>query len=255
MARKKNAAQPAEKAATRTTVNAAEVAQFDRLGQQWWDVAGPMAPLHRLNPIRIDYIKTQILAHTGAASLKGITIADVGCGGGLAAEALCRLGAKVTGLDAGAENIAVATAHAKAESLSIDYRATTVEAVAAQGEKFSVVTALEIIEHVDDVPLFIESCTKIVAPDGLLIFSTLNRTAKSFALGIVAAEYILRWLTPGTHDWRKFVKPSELSAQLRPHGFKAVDVCGLVYRPLAREFAQDPRDIDVNYLLTAKRGN
>ncbi len=243
-----------KKEATRTTVNAAEVAQFDRLGNRWWDESGPMAPLHRINPVRIAYIKDRILAHTGGRDLKGVRIADIGCGGGLAAEALARLGAKMTGIDAGAENIAVAKDHAQTQKLTIDYRATTVEAVAAKGETFDVVTALEIIEHVDDVPLFVESCAALVKPGGLLIFSTLNRTAKSFALGIVAAEYVLRWLEPGTHTWRKFVKPSELSAQLRPNGFKVTDVCGLVYRPLRDEFTLDPREIDVNYLLTAVRG-
>lgn len=253
MAGQKKAVKAAKKGATRTTVNASEVAQFDRLGQTWWDPAGPMAPLHRINPVRIGYIKDRILAHTGRKDLKGLRIADIGCGGGLAAEELARLGAVVTGIDAGADNIAVAKAHAKAAKLNIDYRATTVEAVAAKGETFDVVTALEIIEHVDDVPLFVESCAALVKPDGLLMFSTLNRTAKSFALGIVAAEYILRWLTPGTHTWKKFVKPSELSAHLRRADFTVTDIAGLVYRPLRDEFVIDTRDLDVNYLLSATR--
>jgi 2-polyprenyl-6-hydroxyphenyl methylase/3-demethylubiquinone-9 3-methyltransferase len=250
---KKDRSKPS-KGTTRTTVNTAEVAQFDRLGAEWWDESGPMAPLHRLNPVRMAYIEEKILALTGRTNLKGLSIADIGCGGGLAAEALAQRGATVTGIDAGAENIAVAAAHAKAQKLKIDYRATTVEALAASGETFDAVTALEIIEHVDDVPLFVESCAQLVRPGGVLIFSTLNRTPKSFALGIVAAEYILRWLKPGTHNWRKFVKPSELSARLRPCGFRPVDVCGLVYRPFSGDFALDARDIDVNYLLTATRG-
>lgn len=257
MSDKKKTSHVTQERATRSTVNAAEIAQFDRLGEEWWDIKGPMAPLHALNPVRVDYIKEQILAHTGRAPgkapLKGLRIADIGCGGGLLAEALCRLGATVTGIDAGRENIAIATAHAKREGLDIDYRATTAEDVAAEGAQFDIVTALEIIEHVDDPELFVASCAKLVKKDGLLFFSTLNRTPKSFLLGIVAAEYVLRWLKPGTHSWKKFIKPSELSRLLRPCGFQVTDITGLIYHPLDGSFALDNRDLDVNYILTSAR--
>lgn len=242
-----------------TTVNAEEIRQFERLGSQWWDEKGPMKPLHKLNPVRMAYLKAQITAHygrpaDGMRALAGLKIADIGCGGGIVAEPLCRMGAAVTGIDAGAENIAVARAHAEAQGLEIDYLATTAEDVAASGRKFDVVTALEIIEHVDDVDLFVRSCCKMVKDDGLVIFSTLNRTAKSYALGIVAAEYILRWVPRGTHDWKKFLRPSEIARRLRDNGFAPADACGLVYRPATRDFALDAGDLDVNYFLTAKRG-
>lgn len=251
MTRQKNPSDSKKNATTRTTVNAAEVAQFDRLGDRWWDMDGPMRPLHRLNPVRASYIQEQI--EKRLTPRKSLRLADIGCGGGILAEAMARAGYAVTGIDAGADNIAVAAAHAGTQDLDIDYRATTVEDVAATGEKFDVVTALEIIEHVDDVPLFVKSCCDIVAPGGMIVFSTLNRTAKSLALGVVAAEYILRWLPRGTHDWRKFVKPSELSRQLRDNGFAPRDVTGLVYRPLRGDFALDARDLDVNYLMVATR--
>lgn len=257
MAGKKKSTDGVKTTATRSTVNADEIAQFDRLGAEWWDINGPMAPLHALNPVRVAYIKDRILAHYGrkdsAQPLKGIRIADIGCGGGLLSEALCALGAEVTGIDAGAENIAIASAHAKSQALRIDYRATTAEDVAASGEQFDVVTALEIIEHVDDAELFVASCAKLARKDGMLFFSTLNRTPKSFLLGIVAAEYVLRWLKPGTHTWKKFVKPSELSRMLRDTSFKVTDISGLIYNPINGAFALDARDLDVNYILTSTR--
>jgi 2-polyprenyl-6-hydroxyphenyl methylase/3-demethylubiquinone-9 3-methyltransferase len=184
-------------------------------------------------------------------SLKDLNIADIGCGGGLVAEPLCRMGAEVTGVDAGKENIRVARAHAKAHHLDIEYLATTAEDLAASGRKFDAVTALEIIEHVADTEAFVAACCKLLKKDGTLVLSTLNRTAKSFALGIVAAEYILRWLPAGTHDWRKFMKPSQVAALLEKNGMEVTDVRGLVYNPLTRVFSLSKTDLDVNYLLTA----
>lgn len=234
-------------------MDTAEIGQFDSLGAQWWDEDGPMRPLHRLNPVRLKYIREAVVGKTGAlCPLKGLTVADIGCGGGLVTEPLCRMGAIVTGVDAGKENIRTAAAHAKKHGLNIDYLATTVEELAATGRTFNVVTALEIIEHVADPELFLQSCCKILKKDGVMILSTLNRTAKSFALGIVAAEYILKWLPAGTHDWKKFMKPSEIARGLNQNGFKVTDVCGLVYKPLSG-FSLDRSDIDVNYLMTAVR--
>lgn len=217
-----------------------------------------MKPLHRLNPARMGYLKQQICSHFGRdetsfTPFKGLHMADIGCGGGLVTEPLCRLGAEVTGVDAGRENISVARQHAKQQGLNINYVATTAEKLAAEGKKFDVVTALEIVEHVAAPQLFISECCRLVKKNGLLIFSTLNRTPKSFALGIVAAEYILRWVPAGTHDWKKFLKPSELARPLEQARFEVTNISGLVYNPLNRQFSISTTDIDVNYFLTATR--
>jgi 2-polyprenyl-6-hydroxyphenyl methylase/3-demethylubiquinone-9 3-methyltransferase len=237
------------------TVDAEEIRQFDALGEKWWDESGPMRPLHRLNPVRMDYIRRMLRDHFGLPDrikcLQSLKIADIGCGGGLVAEPLCRMGAAVTGVDAGKENIRIAKAHAKAHRLDIDYLATTAEKLAASGRKFDVVTALEIVEHVADVDVFVKACCKLVAPGGILIMSTLNRTPKSYLLGIVAAEYVLRWLPAGTHDWKKFLKPSELSRHIDSHGMSVTDVRGLIYNPFTRDFSLSKADLEVNYLLTA----
>ncbi len=238
-----------------STVDVEEIRQFDVLGEKWWDESGPMRPLHQLNPVRLDYIRRMVCDHFGLPdrirSLQKLKIADIGCGGGLVAEPLCRMGASVTGVDAGKENIRVAKAHAKLHRLDIDYQATTVEKIAASGKQFDVVTALEIIEHVANVDVFMKAVCKIVKPGGLLIMSTLNRTPKSYLLGIVAAEYILRWLPPGTHDWKKFLKPSEMARHIEACGLDVTDVRGLVFNPLNRQFGLSKTDIEVNYLLTA----
>ena len=240
---------------TTSTINAKEIQQFDSLGAKWWDESGPMGPLHKLNPVRLDYIKRTACEHfalpAGFKSLQKLKIADIGCGGGLLTEPLARLGATVTGVDAGKENIKVAAAHAKAAGLDIEYVATSAEALAASGRKFDIVTALEIVEHVDNVDVFIKALARLVKPGGLLIMSTPNRTAKSYMLGIIAAEYILRWLPVGTHDWKKFLKPSELAAHITANGLDITDVCGMTYSPATRRFALSKSDVSVNYLLTA----
>lgn len=251
----KNAKSHPKKSA-RSTIDAAEVAQFDSLAAAWWDESGPFRPLHQLNPVRMGYLKQQICGHfgrdgSGFTPLTSLTIADIGCGGGLVTEPLCRLGATVSGIDAGAENIKAAQLHAKQQGLAIDYQATTVEALAATGKKFDVVTALEIVEHVADSALFLAACCRLLKKNGLLVLSTLNRTPKSFALGIVAAEYILRWVPAGTHDWKKFMKPSELARPLAAEGLKVTDISGLVYSPLTRTFKISKTDVGVNYFLTA----
>jgi 2-polyprenyl-6-hydroxyphenyl methylase/3-demethylubiquinone-9 3-methyltransferase len=235
-----------------STIDAREIGQFDSLGAQWWNEDGPMRPLHRLNPIRMQYIRDAIAGNSpGLKPLQGLSVADIGCGGGLVAEPLCRMGALVTGVDAGKENIKTAKIHAKAHGLDIEYLATTAEDLAASGRRFDAVTALEIVEHVANPALFIEACCKLLKKDGVLVLSTLNRTVKSFALGIVAAEYILRWVPAGTHDWRKFMKPSEVARLLEKSGMTVTDVRGLVYSPLTRGFSLSKADVSVNYLLTA----
>ncbi len=241
-----------------TTIDQKEVNNFSALSEQWWDARGPFKPLHDLTPARITYLKEQICAHSSkdinsATALKGLSILDIGCGGGLVCEPLARLGADVTGIDASAENIGIATEHAKQSGLKISYKNTTSEEEAQKRKKYDVVLALEIIEHVADIDLFVKTALECLKKDGLIIFSTLNRTPKSYALGIVAAEYILRWVPKGTHSWKKFVKPSELTHLLEKHGAHLHDVRGLTYRPLAQSFDLSKDDLSVNYFLTAKK--
>ncbi len=240
------------------TVNQAEIQNFSKDSSHWWDINGPFKPLHRLNPVRLDYIKQQICAHFGRdyKSLKtyeGLDILDIGCGGGLVCEPMARLGGNVTGIDADENAIAVATEHAVENNLEIKYQATSSDELVKSGNKYDVVLVLEIIEHVDNQDLFVKNVMDLCKPDGLVIFSTLNRNPKSFALGIVAAEYILRWVPKGTHNWKKFVKPSELSKMVRQHGGKPNDICGLAYNPFKDEFHLAPKDLDVNYLMSVKK--
>ena len=244
-----------------STVDPEEVARFSAMADRWWDPSGPMKPLHRLNPVRIAFIRDQICRHFQApaaggkrdphqaACLAGLSILDIGCGAGLACEPLARLGGTVAGIDPADENIAIARHHAETAGLDIDYRATTAESLAG-GETFDVVLALEVVEHVADVALFIESCAALVRPGGLLIASTINRTAKAFALAIVGAEYVLRWLPRGTHSYDKLVTPSELATALRLAGLTRRDETGVVYAPLTDRW-QLSRDMDVNYMMVA----
>lgn len=252
------AAKNPKKNSSASTKDAEEISRFDALGAQWWDESGPMAPLHRMNPARLGYIRDQACRHFSLPArplqfLKGLDIVDIGCGGGLVTEPLCRMGAEVTGIDAGEENIRIAGGHAEKQGLKIRYLATTAESLAAKGKTFDVVLALEIIEHVANPALFLKSCAALVRPGGLLILSTLNRTPKSFLLGIVAAEHILRWLPAGTHDWKKFMKPGEVALMLEKHGMETTDVSGLSFSPLSGEFSLSKKDMGVNYFLTAVR--
>lgn len=238
------------------TVDAQEIQNFSKDSSFWWDEKGPFKPLHRLNPVRLRYIKDRICGHfdrdvDGFDSYKGLKILDVGCGGGLVCEPMARLGGEVMGIDADHNAIEVAREHAAGQGIKIEYEDTTSDQLAEQGRQFDVVVALEIIEHVSDPEAFVKSLTDLCAPGGMIIMSTLNRTPKSYALGIVAAEYILRWVPRGTHHWKKFVKPSELASLLRRNGATPVDICGLVFSPLKQAFALDRRDLDVNYLLAS----
>ncbi len=238
------------------TVDQDEVARFSRLAGEWWDPRGPMAALHKFNPVRLAYIRDRAAEHFGRDptkldSLKGLRILDIGCGGGILCEPLARLGASVVGADPSEKNIAVARRHAAQSGLAIDYRDATAEALAEAGEIFDVVLATEVVEHVTDVGQFIGRAAALVKPGGLLFVATLNRTAKSFALAIVGAEYILRWLPRGTHQWDKFVTPNELEIAIERSGLRISGETGVIYNLLA-DCWQLSRDMDVNYMVLAE---
>ncbi|GJD43714.1 Ubiquinone biosynthesis O-methyltransferase [Methylobacterium cerastii] len=239
------------------SVNPAEIARFDALAATWWDPRGPMRVLHRFNPVRLAYIRDTVCRHYGRSAetpfaLDGLSVVDVGCGGGVLSEPLARLGADVTGLDPAVQNIAAARRHAEAEGVPVDYRAETIESVAAAGRTFDVVLIMEVIEHVSDMPAFVRTAASAVKPGGLLFAATLNRTMRSFALAIVGAEYVLGWLPKGTHDWQKFVTPSELTAALRGGDLSVTDTTGVVYNPLTDGWRVG-RDTAVNYMLAAEK--
>lgn len=239
-----------------SSIDPADVERFDRLGDAWWDEAGPMGKLHEINPVRLGYLRDLVARQTMAAGEEapfgGLRVLDIGCGGGILSEPLARLGASVTGIDPAPGNIAAASAHAQAAGLAIDYRATTAEALAAEGARFDIVLAMEVVEHVADRDGFVATVASLVRPGGLLVLSTLNRTAKSFALAIVGAEYVLRWLPRGTHRWSQFVTPAELTTALRRAGLKSLGARGMVYDLLRRDWRLS-RDTDVNYFLAARR--
>jgi 2-polyprenyl-6-hydroxyphenyl methylase/3-demethylubiquinone-9 3-methyltransferase len=239
------------------TLDTDEIARFAKLADDWWDEKGPFRPLHQINPTRLTYIRDRLCQKFGrdkkaAASLAGLTVLDIGCGGGLVAEPLTRLGAEVTGIDPGAETIAAAKAHANGARLDITYRAATAEDLAAECAAFDVVLLLEVVEHVPDVPQFLKQVSPLVKPGGMMILSTINRTFKAYALAIIGAELILRWLPAGTHNWSRFVTPEELRRALKGAGLTPADVTGMAYNPLADEWRL-ARDSDVNYFATAER--
>lgn len=249
------ASQDTAATAAPSTLDSGEVAQFAKLADEWWDESGPFRPLHRLNPTRLTYIRDRLCAQFGRdpkdpPCLEGRRVLDIGCGGGLVSEPLARLGATVTGIDPGTETIAAAKAHADGAGLAIGYEATTAEAVVEQGRRFDVVLLLEVVEHVPDVPAFLARLAPLVADGGVMILSTLNRTLKSYALAIVGAEYVLRWVPAGTHQWDRFVTPEELKAALAGAGLQSTDLTGMTYDPLADDWRLS-RDTDVNYFVTA----
>ena len=230
-----------------------ELEKFRAMAEEWWDPEGKFRPLHKFNPVRLKFIRDQACAHFGldTASLTpftDLTVLDVGCGGGLLCEPLARLGAQVTGIDAVSRNIEIASVHAETSSLSIDYRTGTVEALVDEGRQFDIVLNMEVVEHVADVDAFLGACAATVDDSGLMFFSTLNRTAKAFALAIIGGEYILRWLPRGTHDWRKFVRPSELKRGLAGAGIEVTHLTGVTYSPLTDQWSLNRRDLDVNYM-------
>lgn len=239
------------------TVDAKEIGIFAKDSSHWWDVNGPFRPLHRLNPVRLSYIKEQICAHYERDTMdlkpfKGLSILDVGCGGGLICEPMARLGGNVTGIDADGNAIAVARLHAEDGGLAIDYHGISTDDLISKKQKFDVVLALEIVEHVADVDKFVEHCVDICKPGGLILFSTLNRTPKSFLLGKIAAEYVLGWVPKGTHDWKKFLKPSELSRAIRQAGGQVDNLRGMVFDPMKRDFKLSD-DVDVNYFVAVRK--
>jgi 2-polyprenyl-6-hydroxyphenyl methylase / 3-demethylubiquinone-9 3-methyltransferase len=255
------------------TVDTKEIENFAKDSAHWWDERGPFKPLHRANHVRLSYIKDRICEHYGrdVKSLKpltGLSVLDIGCGGGLVCEPMARLGATVTGIDADANAIAVAMAHAEHSGLEIAYKKATTDEVlsvsppsyppasggkahSARGEKFDIVLALEIVEHVANVDIFVEHCLKLCKPGGIVIFSTLNRTPQSFVFGKFAAEYILGWVPRGTHDWKKFLKPSELAAAVRRADGVSGNIEGMIFDVKTGEFRRSPRNLDINYFLTA----
>lgn len=242
---------------TATTINADEIAKFTAMADEWWDPKGKFAPIHKFQPVRLEYIRDKVITHFGKDGsqrrpLEGLRILDIGCGGGLLSEPMARLGATVVGADAAERNIKIATLHAAQSGLDIDYRTTTSEALAAAGEQFDIVLNMEVVEHVDDVPLYMKSCADLVAPGGLEFVATLNRTARAFALAIVGAEYVLGWLPKGTHSYSKFLTPDEIVALLERNGLIVTDKTGVVYNPLADSWRKST-DMGINYMVLAQK--
>ncbi|MFT4793599.1 MAG: 2-polyprenyl-6-hydroxyphenyl methylase/3-demethylubiquinone-9 3-methyltransferase [Paracoccaceae bacterium] len=240
------------------TVDPAEVAKFEAMAEEWWDVDGKFKPLHMLNPCRLGYIVDQIAAEFGRdpatdAPFKRLRILDIGCGGGLLAEPMARLGADVVGADAAPRNIPVAQVHAAQSGLEIDYRCITAEALAEAGEQFDVILNMEVVEHVADPLGFITACHDLLKPGGLMICSTINRNTKSFAMAIIGAEWVMRWLPKGTHEWAKFITPDELFSLLSRAGLDPVDRKGFVFNPLGWSWSISDRDLSVNYVTASIR--
>lgn len=235
---------------SRATVSAEEVTRFDALAGEWWDPKGPMRPLHAMNPARIGWIGERLERRFGPSSHPRVL--DIGCGAGLASEALARLGCDVVGVDAAPLTIAAARAHAEGQSLTVAYRAGSAEELAEEGARFTAITALEVIEHVPDPAAFVRLLAGLLEPGGLLFLSTLNRTKRSFAVAKLGAEYLLRLLPVGTHDWNKFITPVELGAIAREAGLRVGDASGLSANPVTGQW-RISRDLSVNYLMVAEK--
>jgi 2-polyprenyl-6-hydroxyphenyl methylase/3-demethylubiquinone-9 3-methyltransferase len=246
-----------ERAMTETTINDAEIAKFTAMAEQWWDPKGKFKPLHKFNPVRLGYIRDYLLSHferdgTNMRPFEGLSILDVGCGGGLLCEPLARLGATVTGIDAAERNIAVARLHAEQSGLAIGYQATTSEALAAEGRQFDMVLNMEVVEHVDNVPLYMKSCADLVKPGGLTLTATINRTLRANLFAVIGAERVLRWLPVGTHDWNKFLTPDEIKTLLTRNGLRVIGETGVVFHPLGDEWRRST-DMSINYMIMAER--
>ena len=241
-----------------STIDESEIAKFQAMAAEWWDPNGKFKPLHMLNPCRLDYITSQIAAEfdrdlTSAKPFDGLRILDIGCGGGLLSEPMARLGADVVGADAAERNIPVAKVHAEEQGLEIDYRHTTAESLAEAGETFDAILNMEVVEHVADPLAYLTACHALLKPGGLMTCSTINRNPKSFAMAIVGAEYVMRWLPKGTHEWSKFITPDELYGLLREAGLDPVDKKGFVFNPISWSWSLSDRDLSVNYVTTSLR--
>ncbi len=239
------------------TLDEKEVARFAAIAAEWWDPNGKFRPLHKLGPARLGFVRSRLLAHfardgSTRRPLEGLRILDIGCGGGLVCEPIARLGATMTGIDPAPQNIAAARTHADGQRLAIDYRATTVEALVAEGAQFDAVLCLEVVEHVPDPAAFLALCARLVRPGGLMVASTINRTMKAWLLAIVGAEYVLRWLPAGTHQWERFVTPDEMARHFTAAGLGAMHAEGVVYAPLADHWSLST-DTDVNYMVSAPK--
>jgi ubiquinone biosynthesis O-methyltransferase len=239
-----------------TTINPDEVAKFEAMAAEWWDPTGKFKPLHMMNPVRLDYITTQIAAEFGRdlstdKPFEGLRLLDIGCGGGLLSEPMARLGATVIGADAAERNLPVARLHAEQSGLEIDYRHTTAEALAEAGEKFDVVLNMEVVEHVADPLAYLTACQALLKHGGLMICSTLNRNPKSYAMAIFGAEVVMRWLPKGTHEWKKFITPDELFDLITKAGLEPVDRKGFVFNPVLWKWSISARDLSVNYVTTS----
>jgi len=244
---------------TDTTINPDEIAKFAAMADEWWDPKGKFKPLHKFNPVRLGYVRDKVIGHFGKDGtvrrpLEGVRILDIGCGGGLLSEPLARLGASMVGIDAGDKNIRIAEHHAAQSGLEIDYRETTSEALAAAAERFDIVLNMEVVEHVSNVPLYMKSCADLVVPGGLLVSATINRTARALAFAKFAAEYVLRWLPRGTHQFGKLVRPEELEKALTNASLAITDRSGVTYNPLADRWHRS-KDMDVNYMVLAEKGS
>lgn len=241
----------------RPSIDPAEIAKFSAIAAEWWDPTGKFAPLHKFNPVRLAFLKAEASAHfnrdpRALRPFEGLTLLDIGCGGGLLSEPMTRLGFAVTGADASERNIGTAKAHAAQSGLDIDYRATTAEELAAVGLTFDVVLNMEVVEHVADVGAYLKACTALVKPGGITIVATMNKTLKSLALAKIGAEYVLGWLPRGTHDWNRFIPPSELQSALEESGLSICKTQGVSFNPLAWDWHLSS-DVDVNYMVVARR--
>lgn len=240
-----------------TTISPDEIDRFHKMAEDWWDPKGKFRPLHKFNPVRLAYIREHVLAHFGRDGnqmrpFEGLRFLDIGCGGGLLCEPMARLGATVVGADAGEKNVKIAALHAEQSGLDIDYRATTSEALAEAGEQFDVVLNMEVVEHVADVPLYLQSCCRLVRPGGLMFVATINRTARAYALAIVGAERVLGWLPKGTHQYEKLVTPEEITSITGRNGMRVMDKTGVTFNPIRNQWGKS-RDMAVNYMLLLEK--
>ena len=239
-----------------STINKDEIEKFSKLANEWWDIQGKFKPLHMFNPIRIEYILNMSCSYfkinkSNKRPLKNLKILDIGCGGGLISEPMCRLGGSVTGIDASDKNINIAKLHANKNNLDINYLHTVPENF-NQNNKFDIILNLEVVEHVENLDLYLESCHRLLKTNGIIFTATLNKTLTSYIKAIIGAEYILRWLPIGTHDWNKFLKPEELEKKIIDVGFSTVDVSGLSFNPILKKWKKSD-DLSVNYIMVSKK--